>query len=92
MLERQKNILYLDETPLVLPEIDRVAALEIDLDEHQTFVVLAEDRLEESASAQNLLEDEVVRGRQVVEVVLRRRHLRRSSDFVPHREQTKKDF
>lgn len=43
-------LLDVEETALVLAEIDRVAALEIDLDEYQTLVVLAENRLEESAS------------------------------------------
>ncbi|PON62469.1 hypothetical protein PanWU01x14_137900, partial [Parasponia andersonii] len=50
-------LLDVKETALVLPEINIVAALEIDLDEYQTLVVLAEDRLEEAASPQNLLED-----------------------------------
>ena len=46
-----KYLLDVKETALVLPEIDIVAALEIDLDEDQTLVVLAENRLEEAASA-----------------------------------------
>lgn len=66
-------------------EIEGLAgALEVDLDEEQPLVVLAADGLEEAAAADDLDEHEVVRGREVVEVVLRRRRLRRLGDLVPH--------
>ena len=84
-LESAKDLLDVEESALVVAEVEEVAALEVYLDEDQTLVVLAEDGLEEPASSEDLLQYEVVRGRQVVEVVLRRRHLRRAGDLVPHR-------
>lgn len=79
-----KNLFDLEETALVLSEIDGVSALEIDLDENQTLVVLAQNRFEEAASAENLLQDQVVRRRQVVEVVLGGGDLGRARDLVSH--------
>jgi hypothetical protein len=49
-----------------------VDALKVDLDEEQPLVVLAADGLEEAAAADDVEEHEIVGGRQVVEVVLRR--------------------
>lgn len=73
------------QPPLMLLEVEGLAgALEVDLDEEQPLVVLAADGLEEAAAADDLDEHEVVRGREVVEVVLRRRRLRRLGDLVPH--------
>jgi hypothetical protein len=66
-------------------EVDGLAgALEVDLDEEQPLVVLAADGLEEAAAADDVEEHEVVGGRQVVEVVLRGRRLRRPRDLIPH--------
>jgi hypothetical protein len=84
IVEGAGDLFDLEETALVLPEIDGVAALEIDLDEDETLVVLAENRLQEPASAEDLLQDQVVRRRQVVEVVLGGRDLGRASDLVAH--------
>lgn len=47
--------------------------------------MLAADGLEQAIMAEGLDEDEIVRRRQVVEVVLRRRYLRRLRYLVPHR-------
>lgn len=69
---------------LVVTQINGVAPLKVDLDEHQTLVVLAEYGLEESIPAQNFLEHQVVRRRQIMQVVLRRRRLRRPGNLVPH--------
>lgn len=85
MLNRVKNLPNLRQSPLILLEIEGIAALEVDLDEDEALVVLAEDRLEEAAAAQDLDEDEVVGGGEIVEVVLRCRDLRRPSYLVPHR-------
>ena len=84
IVEGAEDLFDLEETALVLPEIDGVPALEIDFDEDETLVVLAENRLQEPASAEDLLQDQVVRGRQVVEVVLGGRDLGRASDLVAH--------
>lgn len=66
-------------------EVEGLAgALEVDLDEEEAFVVLAEDGLEEAAAADEVEQHEVVGGGQVVQVVLRRRRLRRPRDLVPH--------
>lgn len=84
VVEGAEDLFDLEETALVLPEIDGVAALEIDLNEDEALVVLAENRLQEPASAEDLLQDQVVRRRQVVEVVLGGRDLGRASDLVAH--------
>lgn len=84
VVEEAEDLSDLEETALVLPEIDGVAALEIDLDEDQALVVLAENRLQEPASPEDLLQDQVVRRRQVVEVVLGSRDLGRARDLVSH--------
>lgn len=84
MVDAAEGFLDVREAALVVSKIDVVAALEIDLDEDQTFVVFAENGFEESAAPQNLLKDEIVRRREVVQVVLRRRCLRRSCDLVAH--------
>jgi hypothetical protein len=84
VVEEAEDLSDLEETALVLPEIDGVAALEIDLDEDQSLVVLAENRLQEPASPEDLLQDQVVRRRQVVEVVLGSRDLSRARDLVAH--------
>lgn len=49
------------ETPLIVAQIDRVAALEVDLDEHQTLVVLAEYGFEETIPPQHFLKHQVIR-------------------------------
>jgi hypothetical protein len=58
--------------------------LEIDLDEDEALVVLAENGLEETATAEDLLEDQIVRRRQVVEAVLGGGDLCRPHDLVAH--------
>jgi hypothetical protein len=74
------------QPPLMLLEVDGLAsALEVDLDEEEPLIVLAADGLEEATTADDIEEHEVVGGREVVEVVLRRRRLRRSRDLIPHR-------
>lgn len=73
------------QPPLVLLEVERLAcALEVDLDEEEALVVLAEDGLEEAAAGDDVEEHEVVGGGQVVQVVLGRGRLRRPRDLVPH--------
>lgn len=84
-LESTEDLVDVEEASLVVAEIDEIAALEIDFDENQTLVVLAENGLEEASSTEDLLQYEVVRGWQVVEVILRRRYLSRARDFVSHR-------
>lgn len=66
------------------PQINVIAALEVDLDEDEALVVLAEDGLEEAAAAEHLLKHQIVGGRKVVKVVLRRRRLRRPGYLVTH--------
>ena len=80
----EENVLDLRETPLVVAEIDGIAALEIHLNENEALVVLALNRLEETTAPKHLLQHQIVRRRQVVKVVLRRRNLRRARDLVPH--------
>lgn len=84
VIDGAEGVLDVEEAALVLAEVDAVVALEVDLDEDEPLVVLALDRLEEAALAEDLLEDQVVGGGQVVEVVLRRRPLLRARDLVPH--------
>lgn len=84
VIKGKENLFNLEETALVVSEIDGIAALEIDLDEDQALVVLAENRLEETASAENLLKDQIVGGRQVVEVVLGGGDLGGARDLVAH--------
>lgn len=84
VVEGAEDLFDLEETALVLPEIDGVAALEIDLDEDQALVVLAQNRLQEPAPPEDLLQNQVVRRRQVVEVVLGGRDLGRARDLVAH--------
>jgi len=84
IVEGAEDLFDLEETSLVLREIDGVAALEIDFDEDETHVVIAENRFQEPASAEDLLQDQVVRRRQVVEVILGGRNLGRASDLVAH--------
>lgn len=72
------------EATFVVAQINGVPALEVDLDEHQTLVVLAEYGFEETVPPQHFFEDQVVRRRQIVQIVLRRRRLRRPRDLVPH--------
>lgn len=50
MINGTENLLDLRETALMVKEIKRIAALEIHLDEDQTLVVLALNRLEETAA------------------------------------------
>lgn len=50
VIEGAEGLLDVEETALVVAEIDGVAALEIDLDEDQTLVVLALNRLEEASA------------------------------------------
>lgn len=83
-LEGAEDLLDVEEAALVLAEVEVVAALEVDLDEDEALVVLAEDGLEEAAAAENLLEDEVVGRRQVMEVVLGGGDLGRARNLVPH--------
>ena len=85
LIKATEDLADLREATLVFPEIDRVGtSLEIDLDEDEAFVVLTEYGFQESATAKDLLQHQIVRRRQVVEVVLRRGCLRCSSDLVPH--------
>lgn len=84
VIELGENVANAGEAALVVTQTNGVAALEVDLDEHQTLVVFAEYGLEESVPAQNFLQHQVVRRRQIMQVVLRRRRLRRPSDLVPH--------
>lgn len=73
------------QPPLMVLEVEGLpGALEVDLDEEEALVVLAEDGLEEAAAADEVEQHEVVGGGQVVQVVLRRRRLRRPRDLVPH--------
>lgn len=51
VIKSTEGLLDVEEPALVLTEIDGVAALEVDLDEDQTLVVLALNGLEEAASA-----------------------------------------
>jgi hypothetical protein len=80
IVEGAEDLFDLEETSLVLREIDGVAALEIDFDEDETHVVIAENRFQEPASAEDLLQDQVVRRRQVVEVILGGRNLGRMTN------------
>lgn len=76
------------QPPLMVLEVEGLpGALEVDLDEEEALVVLAEDGLEEAAAADEVEQHEVVGGGQVVQVVLRRRRLRRPRDLVPHKSQ-----
>ena len=83
-LEGAEDLLDVEEAALVLAEVEVVAALEVDLDEDEALVVLAEDGFEEAATAKDLLEDEIVGRRQVVEVVLGGGDLGRARNLVPH--------
>lgn len=51
MVDAAEGFLDVEETALVLSKIDVVAALEIDLDQNQAFVVFAKNGLEESAAS-----------------------------------------
>lgn len=84
VVEGAENVSDLGEAAFVVPEIDGIAALKVDLDENKPLIVLALDGFEEAAATQHLLKHEVVGGRQVVEVVLRGRRLRRARDLVAH--------
>lgn len=84
VIELGENVANVSKTTLIITQINGVATLEVDLDEDQTLVVLAEDGFEKSASSEDFLEHEIVRRRQIVEVVFRRRCLRCASDLVAH--------
>ena len=66
-----ENISDVRQTAFVLGEIDEITTLEINLDKNQTLVMLAKNGLEETASTQNLFEDEIVSGWQVMKIILR---------------------
>ncbi|KAF2286932.1 hypothetical protein GH714_035765 [Hevea brasiliensis] len=59
VVKGKEGFLDVFEAALVLSEIDEIAALEIDLNEDQNLVVLAENRLEEAAAANDVLEDQI---------------------------------
>lgn len=71
VLNGLEDIPDLSQPPLVLREVERVATLEVDLDEDKALVVFAEDGFKEAAAAEDLDENQVVGGGQVVEIVLR---------------------
>lgn len=50
VIEGTEGLLDVEETALIVPEIDGVTALEINLDEDQTLIVLALNGLEEAAA------------------------------------------
>lgn len=50
VIEGTEGLLDVEETALIVSEIDGVTALEINLDEDQTLVVLALNGLEEAAA------------------------------------------
>lgn len=60
VIDGAERVLDVEQPALVLPEVDAIVALEVDLHEDQSFVVLALDRLEEASLAEDLLEDQVV--------------------------------
>lgn len=72
MLHGLENMSNLRKPPLVLPEIEGVTALEVDLNQHETFIVFAKNGFEEPSAPENFDQHEIVRGREVVEVILRR--------------------
>lgn len=84
VIDGAEGLLDVEQPALVLAEVDAVVALEVDLHEDQPLVVLALDRLEEAPLAEDLLEDQVVGGGQVVKVVLRCGPLLRARDLVAH--------
>lgn len=84
VIELGEYVADANETALIVSQINWVAALEVDLDEHQTLIVLAEYGLEKAVPAEDFLEHQVVRRRQIMQIVFRGRGLRRPRDLVPH--------
>lgn len=66
------------------PKVEGFAALEINLDEDEALVMLAEYGFEEASASEELHKHQIITGREVVEVVLRRGHLGRPCDLIPH--------
>ncbi|KAG0598094.1 hypothetical protein M758_12G045500, partial [Ceratodon purpureus] len=69
---------------LILLQIRRLSTLEVHLDKQQPLIVHALHRLQKPPPSERLLQHQIIRRRQVVQVILRRRHLRRPGQLVPH--------
>lgn len=66
-IDKSKEVGQASEIQTEYLEIEGITALEVDLDEDEALIVLAEDRLEETAASQDLDEDEVVGGAEIGE-------------------------